>query len=72
MSRTVVDLDEDSLALAQRQLGTKTKRDTINQALVIAAATNGEDRARGLAWLQENAADYLDFEALEEYERSGK
>ena len=30
------------------------------------------DRARGLAWLQENAADYLDFEALDEYERSGR
>jgi Arc/MetJ family transcription regulator len=72
MSRTVVDLDEASLALAQRQLGTKTKRDTINQALIIAAGTNGEDRARGLAWLQENAADYLDFEALDEYERSGR
>jgi len=72
MSRTVVDLDEASLALAQRQLGTKTKRDTINQALAIAAGTNGEDRARGLVWLQENAADYLDFEALDEYERSGR
>jgi Arc/MetJ family transcription regulator len=72
MSRTVVDLDDASLALAQRQLGTKTKRDTINQALVIAAGVNGDDRARGLAWLQQNAADYLDFDVLEEYERSGK
>lgn len=72
MSRPVVDLDDASLTLAQRQLGTKTKRDTINQALVIAAAVTGEDRARGLAWLQQNAAAYLDFEALEEYERSGR
>jgi Arc/MetJ family transcription regulator len=72
MARTVIDLDEESLALAQRQLGTKTKRDTINQALVIAAGVNGDDRARGLAWLRQNAADYLDFEALEEYERSGR
>lgn len=40
MDRTVVDLDEASLALAQRQPGTKTRRDT--------------------------------FEALEEYERSGR
>jgi predicted nucleic acid-binding protein len=59
-----------SLAPAQRHLGTKTKRDTINHALVVAAGTNGEDRARGLAWLQDNAAEYLDFEALDEYERS--
>ncbi len=72
MSRTVVDLDDASLALAQRQLGTKTKRDTINQALAIAAGVNGDDRARGLAWLQQNAADYLDFNALEEYEHSGR
>jgi Arc/MetJ family transcription regulator len=72
MGRTVVDVDEESLALAQRQLGTKTKRDTINQALAIAAGVNGDDRERGLAWLQQNAADYLDFEAFEEYERSGR
>jgi Arc/MetJ family transcription regulator len=68
----VVDLDDASPALAQRQLGTKTKRDAINQALVIAAGVNGEDRACGLAWLQQNAVDYLDFEALEEYEHSGR
>jgi Arc/MetJ family transcription regulator len=68
----VIDLDETSLALAQRQLGTRTKRDTINQALAVAAGLNGDDRARGLAWLQENAADYLDFDVLEEYERAGK
>jgi Arc/MetJ family transcription regulator len=72
MSRTVVDVNDASLALAQRQLGTKTKQDTINQALVIAAGVNGDDRARGLAWLQHNAADYLDFEALEQYERAGR
>jgi Arc/MetJ family transcription regulator len=68
----VIDLDEASLALAQRQLGTRTKRDTINQALAVAAGLNGDDRARGLAWLQENAADYLDFDVLEEYERAGR
>ena len=72
MARTVIDVDDASLTLAQRQLGTKTKRDTINQALVIAAGLNGDDRTRGLAWLQQNAAEYLDFEALEEYERSGR
>jgi Arc/MetJ family transcription regulator len=72
VARTVIDLDEASLALAQRQLGTRTKRDTINQALAVAAGLNGDDRARGLAWLQENAADYLDFDVLEEYERAGK
>lgn len=33
MSRTVVDIDDDALAAAQRVLGTGTKRDTVNAAL---------------------------------------
>nr|MDT0662455.1 type II toxin-antitoxin system VapB family antitoxin [Micromonospora sp. DSM 115978] len=72
MARTVIDLDEATLAFAQRQLGTKTKRETINRALAIAAGTNADDRARGLAWLQENADLVLDFEVLEENERTGR
>jgi Arc/MetJ family transcription regulator len=72
MSRTIVDVDDGALAFAQQQLGTKTKRDTINQALAIAAGTSADDRARGLAWLQENADDFLDFDVLEANERSGR
>ncbi|MFF6774277.1 type II toxin-antitoxin system VapB family antitoxin [Streptomyces sp. NPDC012637] len=72
MSKTLVDLDDEMLAFAQRQLGTKTKRDTINRALAIAAAISAEDRARALRWLQDNAEDFLDFEFLEEQERSGR
>ncbi|MET9952869.1 type II toxin-antitoxin system VapB family antitoxin [Streptomyces sp. NPDC006339] len=72
MSKTLVDIDDEMLAFAQRQLGTKTKRDTINRALTIAAATSAEDRARALQWLQDNAEDFLDFDFLEERERSGR
>lgn len=72
MSRTIVDVDDAMLAFAQQQLGTKTKRDTINQALAVAAGTNAEDRARGLAWLQANADEVLDFDLLAEYERAGR
>ena len=72
MSRTIVDVDETALALAQQQLGTRTKRDTINQALAIAAGTSADDRARGLAWLQENADLFLDFTVLDGEERSGR
>ncbi|MEU1270268.1 DUF2191 domain-containing protein [Streptomyces sp. NPDC005799] len=72
MSRTLVDIDDDMLAFTQQQLGTKTKRDTINRALTIAAAISADDRARALRWLQENSEDYLDFEALEALERSGQ
>ncbi|MEU9337800.1 type II toxin-antitoxin system VapB family antitoxin [Streptomyces sp. NPDC048290] len=71
MSKTLVDIDDDMLAFAQQQLGTKTKRDTINRALTIAAAISADDRARALRWLQENADAYLDFDVLEERERSG-
>jgi hypothetical protein len=60
------------LVFAQRQLGTKTKRDTINKALTIAAGISADDRARGLAWLQTHADDVLDFDVLAERERSGQ
>jgi Arc/MetJ family transcription regulator len=72
MARTVIDLDESMLAFAQQQLGTKTKRETINRALAIAAGTSADDRARGLVWLKEHAEQVLDFEVLEEQERSGR
>lgn len=72
MARTVIDLDEGVLAFAQQQLGTKTKRETINRALSIAAGLSADDRARGLAWLQDNADEFLDFDVLAERERSGQ
>ena len=39
MAKTLLDLDEELLALAQRLLHTKTKKDTVTQALreVVAA-----------------------------------
>ena len=72
MARTVIDIDDSILALAQQQLGTKTKRDTVNRALAIAAGTSADDRARGLAWLQEHADQILDFDVLEAQEREGR
>ncbi|MGW4715642.1 type II toxin-antitoxin system VapB family antitoxin [Nocardia sp. NPDC004260] len=70
MTRTIVDLDDGALALAQQQLGTRTKRDTINRALAIAAGLTADDRARSLAWLQANAEDILDFDVLAGEEHS--
>lgn len=71
MSKTLVDIDDEMLAFAQRQLGTKTKRETINRALTIAAGASAADRSRALRWLQENAEHFLDFEVLEEREQAG-
>jgi hypothetical protein len=53
-------------------LGTKTKRETINRALAIAGGTSADDRARGLAWLRDNADDILDFKLLESNEDAGR
>ncbi|MER7723249.1 type II toxin-antitoxin system VapB family antitoxin [Streptomyces sp. NPDC096323] len=71
MSKTLVDVDDQMLAFAQQQLGTSTKRETINRALTIAAAISADDRGRALRWLQDNADQFLDFDVLEERERSG-
>jgi Arc/MetJ family transcription regulator len=35
--KTVIDLDDEALALAARQLGTTTKKDTVNAALAFVA-----------------------------------
>ncbi|MEU2546555.1 type II toxin-antitoxin system VapB family antitoxin [Streptomyces roseolus] len=72
MARAVIDVDDRMLAFAQRQLGTTTKRDTVNRALTIAAALSADDRARALRWLQDNTDDFLDFDVLEDRERSGQ
>jgi len=38
MTKRLVDLDDDALAAARARLGTKTIKDTVNQALREAAA----------------------------------
>lgn len=36
--KTVIDLDDEALALAARELGTTTKKDTVNAALTFVAS----------------------------------
>ncbi|KES06367.1 hypothetical protein BU52_14970 [Streptomyces toyocaensis] len=63
MSRTVIDLDDDALEAAARELGTSTKRDTINTALREIVARNR--RLRALHELQDLAEEgALDVELL--------
>lgn len=38
MAKTVIDLNEEALALAAEMLGTRTKKDTVNAALEEQAA----------------------------------
>ena len=48
MAKTLIDLDEEALALAAEALGTKTKKDTVNAALreVAALAARRRDLKR--------------------------
>ncbi|MFD6316106.1 type II toxin-antitoxin system VapB family antitoxin [Streptomyces nigra] len=63
MSRTVIDLDDDALEAAAKELGTSTKTDTVNTALREIVARNR--RLRALDELQDLAAEgALDVELL--------
>ena len=50
MAKTLIDIDADSLAAAARELGTATKKDTVNAALreVAALGARRRDLARFL------------------------
>ncbi|MEQ8832805.1 MAG: type II toxin-antitoxin system VapB family antitoxin [Miltoncostaeaceae bacterium] len=47
MARTVIDIDDEALAAAMRELGTTTKVETVNRALAEIGS-----RARRLAAIQ--------------------
>jgi Arc/MetJ family transcription regulator len=59
MAKTLIEIDEESLAAAARVLGTKTKKDTVNAALrevtALAARRRDIDRltSRGLPDLED-------------------
>ncbi|WP_223837872.1 type II toxin-antitoxin system VapB family antitoxin [Streptomyces venezuelae] len=59
MAKTVIDLDEEALALAAQALGTKTKKDTVNAALAEIGARVRRERAlaRLLALDEDGAFD---------------
>jgi Arc/MetJ family transcription regulator len=44
MARTIIDIDDEKLARAQRALRTTTKRETVNAALELAAAVDARKR----------------------------
>ena len=37
MTKTLIDVDDEALALAQHELGASTKRETVNRALTLVA-----------------------------------
>ncbi|MFJ9362903.1 type II toxin-antitoxin system VapB family antitoxin [Nocardia sp. NPDC101769] len=61
MSKLLIDVDDEALAEAQRLLGTSTKKDTVNAALIEVAKRI--KRAKALAELVE-MAERGDFDYL--------
>lgn len=57
--KTVIDLDEDLLNRARRELGTSTKKDTIHEALRLVA-----ERSARLEAIQELMAIDRDWSGL--------
>jgi len=49
MARTLIDLDERLLKLAAEELGTATKKDTVNEALRAIAARSARRRLKEMA-----------------------
>lgn len=48
MTKHLVDIDDDKLAAARAELGTKTLKDTVNESLRIAAADRDQRVSRAL------------------------
>jgi Arc/MetJ family transcription regulator len=67
MARTLIDIDDEKLALAQRALRTTTKRETVNAALELAAAVDADQRARVLEEFRD-LLDRLDVAGIEQEE----
>ncbi|PJE96756.1 antitoxin [Streptomyces carminius] len=62
MGKTLIELDEQALAAAQRAFGTKTKKDTVNRALREVSDRVKRHEARLTA--EGMAAEALDLDVL--------
>uniref|UniRef100_A0AAU1ICC9 Type II toxin-antitoxin system VapB family antitoxin n=1 Tax=Streptomyces sp. NBC_00180 TaxID=2903632 RepID=A0AAU1ICC9_9ACTN len=62
MGKTLIEIDEDALAVAQDAFGTKTKKDTVNRALREVSDRVKRHEARMAA--ERIAAEALELDAL--------
>jgi len=70
LAKTLLDLDERLLAEAATALGTRTKRETVEQALERVIEQARARRQGALEDLQQMASEgLLDFDALDELDR---
>ena len=73
MSATQIDLDDEALAAAMRELGTTTKKDTVNAALREVANRSRRMAAfRRLAARSTNEQDAADYFARREASKSAR
>jgi Arc/MetJ family transcription regulator len=64
VARTIIEIDDELLARAQRALRTATQRDTVNAALELAAAIDAEKRTQVLESFR-SLQDRLDVDLIE-------
>lgn len=57
MTKRLIDVDDDALDAARAKLGTKTIKDTVNEALRTAARERGVELASALSTLAEVELD---------------
>jgi Arc/MetJ family transcription regulator len=70
VAKTLLDVDEDLLAEASTALGTRTKKDTVNEALRQAVEVSRERRRRALESLRGIADEGgFDFDRLPELDQ---
>ncbi|MFC7220335.1 type II toxin-antitoxin system VapB family antitoxin [Streptomyces polyrhachis] len=62
MGKTLIEIDEEALAIAQAAFGTKTKKDTVNRALREVSERVKRHEARMAA--ERTAAEALDLDML--------
>ena len=57
MTKRLIDVDDDALDAARAKLGTRTIKDTVNEALRTAARERGAELASALSTLAEVELD---------------
>lgn len=67
--RTVIDIDDEALDAAARELGTTTKKDTVNAALIYAAQRGTRAAAQVTSAFDFWGADVADPEIMKEARR---
>jgi Arc/MetJ family transcription regulator len=68
MARTIIDIDEENFARAQRALHTTTKRDTVNAAFELATVIDAQHRAAALESFRD-LIGRMDLDLIEQDER---